>query len=78
MLKTKLNMFFYDSENGNHISSRRDYMENILLFESDREHKLFREYIKKKWKDKDLYAENILLPCFPEIEGYNMEVMKKQ
>jgi len=74
----KLNLFFFERESGDHISSRRDCMDNILWFESDREHELFKEYIKENWQNKEQYRGEIELPYFPEIEGYNMEVMKEQ
>ena len=74
----KLNLFFFDRESGNHISSRRDLMDNILLFESDREHESFKEYLKENWQYKEQYSGDIVLPYFPEIEGYNMDAMKEQ
>ena len=74
----RLNLFFFDRESGNQISSRRDFMDNILLFESDREHEAFREYLRENWQYKEQYSGDIVLPYFPEIEGYNIDVMKEQ
>jgi hypothetical protein len=73
----RLNLFFFDRESGDQISSRRDFMDNILLFESDREHEAFREYLRENWQYKEQYSGDIVLPYFPEIEGYNMDVMKE-
>ena len=63
---------------GDHVSSRRDFRDNILLFKSDREHESFREYLRENWQNKEQYRGEIVLPYFPEIEGYNMDAMKEQ
>lgn len=73
-----LNLMFYDKNNQNHVISRRAFLENILIFYSDLEHEKFRIYLTNKWKDKELYSEQIVLPRFPNLNGYNMDVFKEQ
>lgn len=33
--------------------------------------------MRENWQYKEQYSGDIVLPYFPEIEGYNMDVMKE-
>ena len=65
----KLNEFFYLQE----ISSRyaRIKLFNvILLFESENERMMFKEYVKRKWHKRDEYLNNVRIPHIPNFPQY--------
>lgn len=48
------------------------------MFDTDFEKENFKEYIKRNWKNKQIYSDNIWLPYFEEIKGYNMDAIKEE
>ena len=53
-------------------------MECVLVFETDCEKANFKEYLKRNWENKQNYTDNIRIPYFEEIEGYDMDVIKEE
>ena len=50
----------------------------ILVFDTNSEKEEFKEYLKHNWKNKENYNDNIWLPYFEKVNGYNMDVIKKE
>ena len=53
-------------------------MKCILVFERDSEKENFKEYLKLNWDQKENYIDNIWLPYFEEVDGYNMDAIKEE
>ena len=70
--------FYYHPDGDDETIAHDRFMECILVFENDCEKESFKEYLKRNWKNKQIYSDNIWLPYFEEIEGYNMGVIKEE
>ena len=66
----KLNQFFFFQEAFSDKFSRKKFFEVILLFESEKEHLDFKEYVKKKWYKRDEYLNNVNIPYIPNFPQY--------
>lgn len=44
-------------------------MENVLLFEDENEHQIFKNYVKTHWCNKDEYIERDYKVYIPEVIG---------
>lgn len=73
----KLHQFFFINEYSSDAQIARDrFMEVILLFNSEQERKLFKDYVVKYWDDGGKYEESIHLPHIPQLEGYKVDAFK--
>lgn len=70
--------FYYLPDGDDATYAHNRFIECVLVFDSHREKERFKEYIKQLWPNKANYNENIGLPSFPRIEGYNMEAFKEE
>lgn len=67
----KLNLFFYTHEYSDEARiARKAFLDVILLFEDEHEKNEFKNYVRNKWKDRNLYLEKIILPHIPQLSGY--------
>ena len=48
-----------------------------LIFENEQEQASFLDYVKENWNPDSSYEDDPRLPYFPEIQGYNMDVFKR-
>ena len=73
----KLHQFFFINEYSSDAQIARDrFMEVILLFNSEQERKLFKDYVVKYWDDRGKYEESIHLPHILQLEGYKVDAFK--
>ena len=70
--------FYYHPDGDDETIAHDKFMECILVFDTDFEKENFKEYIKRNWKNKQIYSDNIWLPYFEEIKGYNMDAIKEE
>lgn len=70
--------FYYHSDGSDERIAHDRFLKCILVFETNYEKECFKEYLKSNWKNKQNYSDNIWLPYFPEIEGYDMDVIKEE
>ncbi|MFW5411975.1 ATP-binding protein [Aerococcus urinaeequi] len=73
----KLHQFFFINEYSSDAQTARDrFMEVILLFNSEPERKLFKDYVEKHWDDRGKYEKSVHLPHIPQLEGYKVDAFK--
>lgn len=72
-----VNEFYYHPDGDDETIAHDRFMKCILVFETDCEKENFKKYLKLNWKNKQCYMDNIRLPYFEEIEGYNMYAIKE-
>ena len=70
--------FYYHPDGDDRTIAYRKFMECILLFESDSEKDEFKCFAIENWCNKSEYENNIYIPYFEEIEGYNMDAFKEE
>lgn len=70
--------FYYHSNGDDERIAHDKFMECVLVFDTDYEKERFKEYIEHNWKHKQNYSDNIWLPYFEKIDGYNMDVIKEE
>ena len=71
-LEYNLHLFFLEEENSEDISSERLLMENVLLFEDENEHEIFKNYVKTHWCNKDEYIDRDYEVYLPEVIGNDL------
>lgn len=73
-----LHRFFIQANNTNQYAIRK-FEECILIFKDHKEHEAFKKYAITNWKNKESFInEEILMPYFEEIPGYNMDAFKEE
>ena len=70
--------FYYHPDGDDETIAHNRFMKCILVFESDSEKENFKEYLKLNWDKKENYIDNIWLPYFEEVDGYNMDAIKEE
>ena len=70
--------FYYEPDGDEETYSHNNFEECILIFKSCNEKNEFEKFVVNNWNKKNKYERNIFMPYFTEIEGYNMEVIKKE
>ena len=65
----KLNEFFYQQEISSEYARTRLFGV-LLLFESENERMIFKEYVKKNWYKRDGYLNNVNIPYIPNFPQY--------
>lgn len=70
--------FYFDKNNSNATWANQRFLENILLFENEYEHKKFRLYVFNNWHRHKQFVNEIHIPYLPSISGYNMDAFKEQ
>lgn len=70
--------FYYHPDCDDETIAHDRFMECVLVFDTDCEKERFKEYIKHNWENKQNYSDNIWLPYFEEVDGYNMDVIKEE
>lgn len=76
-----IHKFYYKLRVDSHEANfaRQKFLDCIIIFDSEKEKEMFKDFIFKHWTlDKDEFSNNIRLPYFRKIEGYNMEEIKQQ
>ena len=64
----KLHQFFFVNEHSSDAQISLDrFMNVILLFDSEQERKLFKEYVIKNWDDRGKCEKSIHLPHIPQL-----------
>jgi hypothetical protein len=73
----KLHKFFFINEFSSDAQTAHNrLMEVILLFDSEQERKLFKDYVVANWNDRGKYENAIHLPHIPQLEGYVEDAFK--
>ena len=70
--------FYYHPDGDDETIAHNRFMKCILEFECDSEKENFKEYLKLNWDKKENYIDNIWLPYFEEVDGYNMDAIKEE
>ena len=70
--------FYYHPDGDDETIAHNQFMKCILVFECDSEKENFKEYLKLNWDKKENYIDNIWLPYFEEVDGYNMDAIKEE
>jgi hypothetical protein len=70
--------FYYHPDGDDETIAHDRFMKCVLVFETECEKERFKEYIKHNWENKQNYSDNIWLPYFKEVDGYNMDVIKEE
>lgn len=70
--------FYYHPDGDDETIAHDKFMECILLFDTNAEKEEFKEYISHNWENKQNYSDNIWLPYFEEVAGYNMDAIKEE
>ncbi|MCI6697816.1 ATP-binding protein [Porcincola intestinalis] len=74
-----VHVFYFDRNNYEARIAEERFLENVLIFESEEEHKSFNKYVTCRWKkDSKRIAPQVRKPFVPDISGYNMDVFKKE
>ena len=73
-----IHKFYYHPDGDDETFAHNKFMECILVFETNCEKEHFKEYLKHNWEYKQNYCDNIWLPHFKEIEGYDMDVLREE
>lgn len=68
--KYKLNQFFHLQESFSDKSSRIEFFEVILLFESESERTEFEKFVRRNWNKRDVYLKNENIPHIPDLPNY--------
>lgn len=68
-----VHMFYANQGDNSYHEECRIYESDILIFENQQERKLFLNFARTKWKNKDSYANEIYPPTFPQIANLLME-----
>lgn len=79
-LKQQLLEFYHRKETADEYSYRK-YMEVVLSFNSESEHKAFVRYVqakKARYDELDAQIADYQMPIFPDIKGYVMEHFKRE
>ena len=82
MIKGKLNHLvheFYYVDDGDEARHAHDEYEGcLLIFENEKEHQHFRNYVRKNWGRKEEFAKDIWLPYMEQLPGYNMDAFREE
>lgn len=82
MIKGKLNHLvheFYYVDDGDEARHAHDEYEGcLLIFENEKEHQHFRNYVRKNWDRKEEFAKDIWLPYMEQLPGYNMDAFREE
>ena len=70
--------FYYHQDGDDETIAHNRFMECILVFENDAEKEDFKVFVAQNWANKQKYSDNILMPYFEELKGYNMDVIKEE
>ena len=70
--------FYYHPDGDDETIAHNRFMKCILVFECDSEKENFKEYLKLNCDKKENYIDNIWLPYFEEVDGYNMDAIKEE
>lgn len=77
-LRYIIHQFYYKPDGDEATTSHERFLECVLVFESEEEKEDFKNYIASIWQKKDCYSNDIWLPFFEDIKGYNMEVLREE
>ncbi|WP_461811703.1 hypothetical protein [Faecalimonas sp.] len=82
MIKGNLNHLvheFYYVDDGDEARHAHDEYEGcLLIFENEKEHQRFRNYVRKNWDRKEDFANNIWIPYMEQLPGYNMDAFREE
>lgn len=70
--------FYYHPDGDDETIAHDKFMDCLLVFENDTEKEKFKCFVASNWENKQEYNQNILMPYFEEIKGYNMDVIKEE
>lgn len=69
--------FYINDNRSDERIARERFLECVLVFESESEQKEFNNYVKINYSVYSSADYEHKIPYFPEIQGYNMDVLKK-
>ena len=72
-----VHQFYYEESNMEECWAHEKFKQCILIFENEQEQESFLDYVKENWNPDSSYEDDPRLPYFPEIQGYNMDVFKR-
>lgn len=72
-----LHQFFFINEYSSDAQTAHNrFMEVILLFNSEQERNLFKNYVERHWDDRGKYKNSIHVPHISQLEGYKVDAFK--
>lgn len=77
-LEYTIHKFYYKPDGDEASNSYRNFMECMLVFDSEDEKEAFKRYVLSVWKDHPMHSHDIWTPYIPEIKGLRTEVFKEQ
>lgn len=77
-LRYTIHQFYYDSNKGDERIAHDKFKDCVLVFKSEEEKEVFKQYVLNVWHRKEEYSKDIRTPHFPDIRGYKMEEFEKQ
>lgn len=73
-----IHQFYITDSMDEELTARQRFLECILIFDSELERTLFKEFVIQNYGTYDIDTYNDSLPYFPELEGYIMDKFKKE
>ena len=70
--------FYYKDDGDEARFAHNKFVECILIFEDEKEHTLFNDYVRNHWLNKETYDDGIHIPYMEQLPGYNMEYFQEQ
>lgn len=64
--------FYFNPDGDEESTAHRNFMECILVFDSEDEKESFKEYVLSVWHNNHKYSQDIWIPYIPEIEGHTV------
>src|SRR5690625_2718664 len=72
-----IHKFYYKPDGDEADTAHRRFNDCILLFSTEEEKELFKQYVIYRWHEKHHFSRDIWTPYFPPIEGLVMDAFKK-
>lgn len=72
-----VHLFYITDDMDEELTARQRFLDCVLVFESEFERMKFRDFVIANYEKYDIDAFRNRLPCFPDLEGYNMDAFKK-
>ena len=69
--------FYYKIRKDDERIAHDNFLECILIFESDYEKEKFKQFVKDNWENKKIYEEGIIKRSFEKVEGYEMNLFEE-
>lgn len=73
-----IHQFYITDDIDEERTARQKFLECVLVFESEFEKAQFEKFVKLNYEKYDINTFVKLLPYFPDLKNYNMDVFKKE